>query len=200
MKPEDRHIRNLTGKYRVLEIPRNCPVELDLGCGKGSFTCALAARYPERKIFAADTILGRLRKLYRHKQRKKLPNLELLRVEARYLVGILLPDAAIDRIHLLFPDPWPKTRHRYHRLLTSEFTSQLSRILKPEGSFHFATDDQQYFNSTDLIFQGSALFERNDSTCGDINDLKTDFQLLWESAGRNVQHGAWQKKLAKPIK
>ena len=80
---------------------------------------ALAARYPERRILAADVMLGRLRKVVKRLERSGSANWEVLRVEARMLIGRMLPDASLDRIHLLCPDPWPKGRHRGHRLLAA---------------------------------------------------------------------------------
>ena len=134
--PEDREVRFLTGVYELFPteiLLRRSVVELDLGCGVGSFTAELAKRYPERTILAADVMIGRLRKLVRRMHRMKLENLTLLRSEARFLVGFSFPDGALDRIHLLCPDPWPKGRHRGHRLLASDFTAQLHRVLKPEA-------------------------------------------------------------------
>ena len=102
--PEDREVRFLTGVYELFPteiLLRRSVVELDLGCGVGSFTAELAKRYPERTILAADVMIGRLRKLVRRMHRMKLENLTLLRSEARFLVGFSFPDGALDRIHLL---------------------------------------------------------------------------------------------------
>ncbi|MBO5822229.1 MAG: class I SAM-dependent methyltransferase, partial [Lentisphaeria bacterium] len=59
---EDAKIRILTGAYERLVLPQDKICELDLGCGTGSFSVALAANYPERHILCADVMLGRLRK------------------------------------------------------------------------------------------------------------------------------------------
>ena len=141
---EDNDIRFLTGFYGIWDVPQDRPVELDLGCGAGSYTIAMAKRFPGRKVYAADVMLGRLRKVVRRSRRENAPNVEVLRVEARYLLGRLLPDRSLDRIHLLCPDPWPKGRHRGHRLLASDFTTQIHRVLKDDGIFHFSSDDEYY--------------------------------------------------------
>jgi tRNA (guanine-N7-)-methyltransferase len=135
---EDNRINIFTEVYRhYIPFSPSGEAELDMGCGSGSFTVALAKKYPERKIIAADVMLGRLRKVVKKMERAKIENMEVLRVEARFLIAQMLPDQSLNRIHILCPDPWPKNRHRGNRLLCSDFTTQLHRVLKNDGIFHF---------------------------------------------------------------
>jgi len=197
-KSEDQFIRILTGEYSSLD--RHFPVtpdqlvELDLGCGKGSFTVKLAQRYPERMIFAADVMIGRLRNLVRKKQRQNIPNLELLRVEARMLCGLMIPDGMLHRIHILCPDPWPKGRHRANRLLCSDFMTHLHRILRPGGMFHFATDDRVYLDAVTTLVDESGIFEAWPAGLEDIKDIKSDFEVRWLAQGKPVDHFIWRRK------
>ena len=68
---EDQRISILTSSYCHV-VPDSDHAELDMGCGAGSFTVALAARYPERTVYAADVMLGRLRKVVRKMYRQIL--------------------------------------------------------------------------------------------------------------------------------
>ena len=99
----------LTGKYTLLEdflkLPEGKTVEMDLGCGKGGFTIAMAQTYPDRVVIAADIMLGRLRKVQKKLRRIGAENTYLFRVEARHLLGQIMPDRCLDRIHILCPDP-----------------------------------------------------------------------------------------------
>jgi tRNA (guanine-N7-)-methyltransferase len=190
----DKQINMLTEVYTNINIPDGYVVELDLGCGKGAFTTALAEKYPTRLIYAADVMLGRLRKLYRRNLRCGVDNIRLLRTEAWYLVGVALPDRVVDRLHLLCPDPWPKEKHKGNRLVSSEFLGRLHNKLKENGVFHFSTDDKYYYKLAVSTIVDSKLFERDDEKIADILDLKTDFEKRWNEQGLNVNHCAWVKK------
>ena len=190
---EDRFIRFLTDFYGILDVPGDRPVELDLGCGAGSYTIAMAKRFPERHVYAADVMLGRLRKVVKRSARSGAYNIEVLRVEARYLLGRLLPDRSLDRIHLLCPDPWPKGRHKGHRLLTSDFTTQIHRVLKDDGIFHFSSDDEYYRDAVGRVLTASGLFTPCDEAIADLEGIASDFELRWLEEGKTVPHKAWKK-------
>jgi len=187
-------LRILTSLYEPLTLPSG-EVELDLGCGKGRFAAAVAGRFPERRVLAADVMLGRLRKAAGKAERGGVANMEFLRVEAWMLVGRMLPAGSLARVHILCPDPWPKKKHKGNRLISSEFVSRLAVALRPGGVFHFATDDEEYMESTERVVEASGLFSVSDaSLIKDVSDIKTEFELLWEREGRTVGHRAWSGK------
>ena len=192
----DTQISILTGDYRRLDGMirqfNSNQVELDLGCGKGSYSSLLAEKFPERTIITADVMLGRLRRLVKRNIRKNINNIKVLRVEAKHHVACMLPNNSIDRLHILCPDPWPRFKHRHHRLVSSQFLWQIARILKPNGVFHFSTDEKIYFDSVCYTTDLSGLLIRDDSGIEDIIELKSDFELHWLEMGRSVSHGAWK--------
>ena len=199
---EEIHI--LTDRYMLFRdiypIPDGKTVELDLGCGKGGFTAALSAAFPDRLILAADIMLGRMRKVKKKTDRTGNGNVCLLRTEARYLLGICLPDRCIDRIHSLCPDPWPKDRHRGHRLLCADFMMSINRVLKEGGIFHFATDDPEYMETVTALVKTSGLFEpAGAETIADVSGeaFKTEFERDWIAQGKTVPHVAW--RALKPV-
>ncbi|MBR2357608.1 MAG: methyltransferase domain-containing protein [Lentisphaeria bacterium] len=193
----DASIFNLSAVYslpeEVLSKTETAPVELDMGCGKGSFTTELAKRHPERIILAADMLSGRLRKLASRNLREGVDNMRVLKAEARMLIARLLPDRALDRIHILCPDPWPKDRHSGNRLLSSNFMTHIHRVLKDNGVWHFSTDDQEYLAAVRKAVKASQLFGEDPSQLDDIADVKTDFEVMWNEQGKVVYHHAWVK-------
>ncbi len=192
LKEIDTYIKLLTGSYEVLdlsELRQNFSgIELDLGCGKGSFTSILAERYPDRAVLACDVMIGRLRKLVKRNLRLNVENMTVIRCEAQLFISRFLPDRAVDRLHLLCPDPWPKDRHRGHRLVTSDFAAQIHRVLKTGGTLHFASDDIPYRDSVEKIFTECGLFERDQSLLDDVADIQTDFEKMWLEMGKDVKH------------
>ena len=194
---EDEKIARLRTFYGILESTKE-HVELDLGCGAGSFTIALASRYPERQIYAADMLMGRLRKVVRRAENAGCSNVQAMQVEARNLLSRLLPDNSLDRIHLLCPDPWPKDRHRGHRLLASDFTTQIHRVLKEDGIFHFSSDDVNYCNAVGRVLEASGLFTPCNEAIADLDGVSSDFENHWKEQGLAVPHRAW-KRLPLPV-
>ena len=199
---EEIHI--LTDRYvlfgEICPFPAGKTVELDLGCGKGGFSAALSAKYPERLILAADIMLGRMRRVKKKTDRTGNGNVCCLRTEARFLLGISLPDQCIDRIHILCPDPWPKDRHRGHRLLCSDFMMQINRVLKEGGIFHFSTDDPEYLKTVTDLVKTSGLFEpAGPDALADVSgeEFRTEFERDWLSQGKAVPHLAW--RTLKPV-
>ena len=182
----------LTESDTMLEMQSGVRVEIDLGCGKGALATWLAKEHQDWSVIAVDVMLERLRKISARKEREGIPNLRVIRSEAGHLVGRALPDQSVDRIHLLCPDPWPKLRHKGHRVLSSEFAGLLWRILKPDGVFHFPTDRSAYFQHGCRVMELSGLFRRDDTRVEDVSSFKTEFERLWNGKGIEVAHGGWQ--------
>lgn len=194
-KKESPAIKFLTSEYVCLESVADLAkwprIELDLGCGKGNFAVGLAQRHPDTLVLAADLLVGRMRKLNKRIEREKVTNILLLRVEARNLLGYMLPDHSLDRLHILCPDPWPKAKHRGNRLLCSDFMTHIHRTLKSGGQFHFSTDDVSYFNIMYNVVEKSGLFDEDNALLVQTEDIKTDFEKRWNAQGKEVSHILW---------
>jgi tRNA (guanine-N7-)-methyltransferase len=135
---------------------RNAPLQVDLGCGDGSFICALAERMPERNFLGIERLLGRIRAAAR--RAATLGNVRLLRMENSYAVRYLLPAGSVEIFYLLFPDPWPKRRHWQRRIVTKEFLRAISQALAENGKFLVATDHLNYFEKIEEIARANPDF------------------------------------------
>jgi tRNA (guanine-N7-)-methyltransferase len=138
---------------------RRAPVEIDLGCGDGSFLAALAGQNPDRDFLGVERLLGRVRTACRRIERAGLANARVLRFEISYVVDHLLPGNSVEEFHLMFPDPWPKRRHASRRLVTENFLGSIHRALVPSGTVHIATDEPDYFRQISGLVSQSSLFE-----------------------------------------
>jgi tRNA (guanine-N7-)-methyltransferase len=135
---------------------RNAPLQVDLGCGDGSFICTLAERMPDKNFLGIERLLGRIRAAAR--RAATLGNVRLLRMESSYAVCYLLPAGSVEIFYLLFPDPWPKRRHWQRRIVTKEFLRAISQALAENGKFLVATDHLNYFEKIEEIARANPDF------------------------------------------
>jgi tRNA (guanine-N7-)-methyltransferase len=172
-------------------FPNEQPLELELGCGDGSFTLQYALANPGRNIVALERLLGRITKLDRKGHRAGLKNLRLLRAEAAYVLEYLLPPGRLDAIHVYFPDPWPKKRHHKNRLISEPFPPLAKRLLR-EGSVVFLrTDNVEYFEQMLEVFGGAEGFEAVE-TPEPMKRLVTDFEEEFNSQGIPTNYAAYR--------
>jgi tRNA (guanine-N7-)-methyltransferase len=123
--------------------PDAAEVWLEIGFGGGEHLAAQAARRPDALFLAAEPFLNGVASALRHIDAAGLENVRVQAGDARDLVD-RLPDASLDRVFILFPDPWPKTRHHKRRLIQFDTVAGLARVLKPGGRLRFATDWKAY--------------------------------------------------------
>lgn len=162
------------------------PLELDLGCGDGSFLIDLAKQHPDRDFIGVERLLGRCKKVSRKILRNKIPNAKILRLDSKYVVEWLLPPASISRMHLLCPDPWPKARHHRRRLIQVPFLNAVKNALQPGGEFLFMTDHEEYHQYGQEKILESGLFELSEWHEDSFHYPKTDFQERWEAEGKQM--------------
>lgn len=168
-------------------FPGDHPLEVDLGCGDGSFLLGLAEHYPERRFLGVERLLGRARKVCKRAQRGNLDNLKVLRLESRYSIEWLLTPGSVSRLHLLCPDPWPKVRHHRRRLIQQEFLEAVFSVLEPGGEFLFKTDHDEYFEWAEEKVADFGRLERLEWPEDAFFYPKTDFQIQWEAEGKRLQ-------------
>ncbi|GBD40806.1 tRNA (guanine-N(7)-)-methyltransferase [bacterium HR39] len=118
-------------------------VELEIGFGGGEHLVWQAERHPERGFVGVEPYLGGVARLLAAVEEKGLSNVRIVVDDARLLLP-RLPDASLARIHVLFPDPWPKKRHHKRRIVNRETVRAFARLLVPGGELRLATDDPGY--------------------------------------------------------
>lgn len=132
-----------------------CEVWLEIGFGGGEHLIRQASLRPDVGFLAAEPFLDGVAKALTGVEEQGLANIRMRRGDARLLVGQLV-DHSVDRVFILFPDPWPKTRHRKRRLVQPDFVAELVRILRPGGRLRFVTDWADYAERAlgDIISDG----------------------------------------------
>ena len=122
------------------------PVELDIGCGRGRFIIEAAQARPNVNYLGIDVSGKSLRLAKERIAKRGIQNAKTAWADARRFIAERVADESLEAAHLLFPDPWPKSRHRKRRVATPEFAAQLRRALGKGRPFHVATDIADYFD------------------------------------------------------
>lgn len=123
------------GRRRVLEI----------GCGHGHFLTAYACAFPDHDCLGIDYSRERIEKARRKVERNRVANAHFLLGAVQDLLAVLPDTLKFDRVFILFPDPWPKRRHRKNRLMQPPFLDQLATFVRAGGELFFRTDHEEYF-------------------------------------------------------
>ena len=116
---------------------------LEIGFGGGEHLAEQARAHPEVGVIGCEVFLNGIATLLTQVSSLGLQNVRIYPEDARDLLDAL-PDAALDRVFLLFPDPWPKRRHADRRFIQPANLDLLARLMKPGAEFRVASDDPTY--------------------------------------------------------
>lgn len=120
---------------------------LEIGFGGGEHLAEQAARHPDVLLFGAEPFLNGVASAVRWVDERGLENVRIHHGDARDLVAAI-PEGALSRVFVLFPDPWHKLRHHKRRLMQPAFLAEIARVLRSGGLFRFATDWKDYADWT----------------------------------------------------
>ncbi len=172
-------------RFDLFEVDR--PIELDLGCGDGSFLVRMAEHFSDRNFVGVERLLGRARKVCRKVGRAGLENVRVLRADSNYAVEWLLPHGFARRIHFLCPDPWPKKKHASRRQMCRlDFLRHLHLLLEDGGELLFKTDSPEYFAEALEVQEECGFFEREEWIEDSSFYAQTDFEEQWLEEGRTM--------------
>jgi tRNA (guanine-N7-)-methyltransferase len=133
-----------TGPFQPRDLmPGAQEVWLEIGFGGGEHMAAQAGKRPDVLVIGAEPFVNGVASAVRHVEEQGLKNVRIHEGDARDVVG-WLPDASVDQLFIMFPDPWHKARHNKRRLIQPAFVADLARVLKPGAAFRFATDWADY--------------------------------------------------------
>jgi tRNA (guanine-N7-)-methyltransferase len=120
-------------------------VWLEVGFGAGEHLAWQAEAHSDLGIIGAEPYVAGIAKLLARVADKDLRNIRLYTEDVRDVIAAA-PDAAFGRVFILFPDPWPKTRHHKRRFIQMETLDELARVMKRGAELRFATDDSAYLD------------------------------------------------------
>lgn len=168
---------------------RKAPRILEIGCGMGETTAAIAAANPAQDCLSIEVHgpgVGNLLKLI---DAGNLTNLRIIQHDAVEVLAHMIPDASLDGVHIFFPDPWHKKKHHKRRLIQAPFIHALCAKLKAGAYIHVATDWQDYAEWVLEVLRGERKLE---NTVADYAP-QPDYRPLtkFEQRGLRLGHGVW---------
>ena len=126
---------------------RVAPLEIEVGSGKGLFLRNAAADRPEVNFLGVEVVRKYAEFTAAALAKAGLRNALIANADAMQIFHELIPDNSLSAVHVYFPDPWWKKRHKKRRVMRESFVRDVERTLRPGGSLHFWTDVEEYFQT-----------------------------------------------------
>ncbi|MCA9211675.1 MAG: tRNA (guanosine(46)-N7)-methyltransferase TrmB [Planctomycetales bacterium] len=131
---------------------RSAPLEVEVGSGKGLFLQTASSECPQHNFLGIEIAKKYAEFAAFGLANQNATNAVMMSGDAQPLFYEHFPDHSIHAVHVYFPDPWWKKRHRKRRIMNKTFLTHVIRVLVPGGKLHFWTDVHEYFESAlDLI-------------------------------------------------
>mgnify|MGYP001157876297 FL=1 len=177
---------------------REAPLEIEIGSGKGMFLLSASAEHPDRDFVGIEVAANYARFAAARLAKRDRRNAVVISGDALRFFREFLPDNSVDAVHVYFPDPWWKARHRKRRVMVPPFLTSIERVLKPGGELQFWTDVHEYFQeSLELLAEHTRLEgpppvpEREPQH--DM-DYRTNFERRVRQAGKPVYRAQFIKR------
>ncbi len=151
-----RQDHSLKGRWRSDFFKNDNPVVLELGCGKGEYTVALAERDPSRNYIGIDIKGARMWRGAKTANDRKIANAGFLRTRIEF-IGSLFAEGEVDEIWITFPDPQLKSRRAQKRLTSPMFLERYARLLRADGHINLKTDSKHLYAYTDEVVKHYSL-------------------------------------------
>ena len=179
---------------------RNADLEIEIGSGKGLFLLNASRENPNRN-FLGNEIAKKYARFAAYRFAKhRCENARMLQGDGLRLFHELLPDECAVAVHVYFPDPWWKERHRKRRVMQPDFVADVFRALKPGGTLHFWSDVEEYFESTCEIVPEHANFEGPFAVAEPPAEHDMDYRTHFERRMRKNGHPVFRCQFQKPVK
>ena len=179
-------------------FPRDAPLEVEVGSGKGLFLQSAAVGTPNHSFLGVEIAGKYARFAAARLAGHSLSNAIVVHGDAQRLFGELFPDDTLAAVHVYFPDPWWKKRHHKRRVMNGPFVRQVARSLAPGGALHFWTDVRERFDATlELIAEHTELagpIEVAERPAEHNLDYRTHFERRMRLAERPIFRAEFRKR------
>ncbi len=190
----------LKGKWNSDFFKNDYPIVLELGCGKGEYSVALAERYPEKNFIGIDIKGNRMWVGASNSHNKELKNIAFLRIRIENIIKCF-DENEVSEIWITFPDPQIKRRRTNKRLTHPEFLKRYTHFLKEDGIINLKTDSAFLYGFTLGIIEGEGheLLDCTNDLYGvhqlrENIDIKTHYEKLFLDKGTPITYTKFRLK------
>jgi tRNA (guanine-N7-)-methyltransferase len=168
---------------------RRAPRILEIGCGMGETTVAIAAAHPECDYIGIEVHTPGVGSLLKQIDELRLTNVRVIQHDAVAVLEKMILPSSLDGLHIFFPDPWPKNRQQKRRLIQAPFISLATSRLKPGAYLHAATDWQEYAEQILAVFSAEQSLVNTAAAYAEKPAYRP--QTKFETRGLKLGHGVW---------
>lgn len=133
-------------------------LSLEIGFGEGDFLIELAKYSSNINFVGIEIKKNRFRKAIRQAYKLKLQNIKFMHMDASIDLLQIFNKYSFNKIYINFPDPWPKKRHKKHRIINKEFLNQVFEITNKNCYIEIASDHKEYIDSISGLFNGTRAY------------------------------------------
>jgi len=185
---------HLKGKWHKEYFKNDNPIVLELACGKGEYTVALAEAFPDKNFIGIDIKSNRMWVGARMAQEKGIKNAGFIRMIIEKLAEHFEKNE-VSEIWITFPDPFPKDRHEKHRLTHPRFLKIYKEVIQDKGIMNFKTDDDGLFNYTEELFTQIGVepiqlvrdVHGTEEADEYVRNITTHYEKLFRGRGRTIK-------------
>lgn len=168
---------------------RTAPRILEIGCGMGETTVAIAAANPGTDYLGIEVHTPGVGSLLKQIDEQGLTNVRVIQHDAVAVLQNMIAPASLDGMHIFFPDPWPKKRQQKRRLIQPAFVALAASRLKPGGYLHAATDWQDYAEQMLAVLGAEPALVNTAAGYAERPSYRP--QTKFETRGLRLGHGVW---------
>lgn len=173
------------------------PVEVEVGMGKGLFLLTQATARPQVNFFGIEVVRKYQQFATTRFAVRQLPNVKTTCADAKAMFRDFVAPGSVAAVHVLFPDPWWKARHKKRRVFTPEFAADIARALPVGGVLHVASDVAEYFGVMTGILRAMPAFRElaSETTTGGIAEAgyETNFERKARAQGTPVGRARYER-------
>jgi len=163
---------------------------LEIGFGDGDFLIQMAKERPDLNYIGIEIKRSRFKTAVNNLLKQEISNVKLLHMDATIALDEVFKPSTFIEAYINFPDPWPKDRHKKHRIINNPFLDKLSTIMKPRGLLEIASDHRDYIEHMLTVFNQNSRFKNSFKPPGYTNKLTnrplTKYEIEYRIGGREI--------------